>query len=520
VGESDLKKSCSSMRQASVAPRSKTVELQALQPPAANHPSEESKMRPGKLLGITGAVLVATGGGFGCAADYDEGFDAPIAENTDLALEADPLNPSSEIGQVEQAICTGGCIGTAFLCSSMPRHMCNFQLGCYYDSFGDRCVGTAASCSSIPADECVVQQGCFPVSNCPDPDPPALTPPAILAPRSTTLGVPLRLAVAGWAMGSIQYSALQGGAWTAWSTNAEFTPVEGVNRYRARRCNETTCSSESTVDVEAYAATSNLRSTFSIARTSDGFDASICPVNTAVTGMACSGSYCDWVTPRCGNVLRQVDLNPFPTPLHTDIVWTPYFSEEGGATGICPSGRVMGGIECSGRYCDNIRLACVKNIHVAHPTKCRWSGWFSEEQPPYTGANTGAIVGIQCAGRYCDSKRYYQCDFAAGAQAPGRVPITSTSFDGTWVYMQWDAVPNDPQFSQFVIGERNGSLKWHYQLDEGVSDRGDYRYRYYHRSDICRALGSGTFALSGQVWSGSDASRAGFTNPLGSITCP
>lgn len=85
--------------------------------------------------------------------------------------------------------------------------------------------------------------------------------------------------------------------------------------------------------------------------------------NKLVFGIKCSGRYCDNITPVCG----------FTTYKIYDVKWTKFVSEERGGTISCnvpnPSEKEHGnwgagepafiiGFSCKGRYCDNVALEC------------------------------------------------------------------------------------------------------------------------------------------------------------------
>jgi hypothetical protein len=92
------------------------------------------------------------------------------------------------------------------------------------------------------------------------------------------------------------------------------------------------------------------------------------------------------------------------------------------------------GIRCSGKYCDNIKVECGEatapwfgNQRLAvGVTNCSWTGWYSEEQG--TAINFGTnryATGVECNGSYCDQKRFYVCsmvdptpEFEIGAARP------------------------------------------------------------------------------------------------------
>lgn len=84
--------------------------------------------------------------------------------------------------------------------------------------------------------------------------------------------------------------------------------------------------------------------------------------NRLLAGITCAGRYCDDITPICGGTVRDL----------YDIRWTRFVSEEGGGEMACnvsnpfergdwPSGEpaFIAGLSCHGSYCDNVALECV-----------------------------------------------------------------------------------------------------------------------------------------------------------------
>ena len=68
-----------------------------------------------------------------------------------------------------------------------------------------------------------------------------------------------------------------------------------------------------------------------------------------MTGIACSGSYCDNVAIQCTNIQYTTK---------GACQWTPFFSEETGYQYL-PAGYYAAGLRCNGGYCDNMSvLAC------------------------------------------------------------------------------------------------------------------------------------------------------------------
>ena len=153
------------------------------------------------------------------------------------------------------------------------------------------------------------------------------------------------------------------------------------------------------------------------------------PTNQAISGVRCSGSYCDNVSVRCETLPYGITMQHFSV--------SETFSEEDNGIGttssegwyryddsnshVCKwagSSGIMTGFRCQGRYCDNITLECATPMthfagvtEPAELTDCSWSAYYSEEDPWFAygvGANR-YISGVRCQGRYCDNKSYYVC---------------------------------------------------------------------------------------------------------------
>jgi hypothetical protein len=78
----------------------------------------------------------------------------------------------------------------------------------------------------------------------------------------------------------------------------------------------------------------------------------------AITGMKCTGSYCDNIKVECGHPESGHSLS--------DCFWTPWVSEEGGGMNYFSGAQTFEkgarAVQCGGEYCDSMRyLACVEN---------------------------------------------------------------------------------------------------------------------------------------------------------------
>lgn len=138
--------------------------------------------------------------------------------------------------------------------------------------------------------------------------------------------------------------------------------------------------------------------------------------NRLVTGITCTGSYCDNITPICGSSAHEI----------YDIRWSGFVSEEGRAVASCnvsnpwergdwPDGEpaFIAGFSCRGKYCDNVALECVALRDVFPDSlgggSCRWTDWVSEETPTLRFSQGIAAIRMACRGRYCDEKRFFIC---------------------------------------------------------------------------------------------------------------
>ncbi len=123
-----------------------------------------------------------------------------------------------------------------------------------------------------------------------------------------------------------------------------------------------------------------------------------CPTGSLISGFNCRGKYCDNLAIGCQKQSAWVNAS----------WWTSEFSEEGGAQGICSGGFVTG-VQCKGKYCDKIRLRCA-TVSGNTPHSCKWTAtWHSEEQGRTLFDEGYALTGIKCQGSYCDNKKFYVC---------------------------------------------------------------------------------------------------------------
>ena len=86
-----------------------------------------------------------------------------------------------------------------------------------------------------------------------------------------------------------------------------------------------------------------------------------------------------------------------------NCLYTNRFSEESSSGQACPAGYVVTGIRCSGRYCDNKQLHCCMLPGLTVSGSAQYSRYFSEEGVNFSKKNGEVVVGMRCSGRYCDN---------------------------------------------------------------------------------------------------------------------
>src|SRR5215203_1579503 len=95
-----------------------------------------------------------------------------------------------------------------------------------------------------------------------------------------------------------------------------------------------------------------------------------CNPGAFVTGIRCTGPYCDKI---------QISCAPFQNATLGQGSWTAWVSEEAGGRKECPASHLITGLPGGGRYCDNISLYCVEVTNM-RAESCRDTRFVSEEQ--------------------------------------------------------------------------------------------------------------------------------------------
>ena len=135
---------------------------------------------------------------------------------------------------------------------------------------------------------------------------------------------------------------------------------------------------------------------------------SYCPSGYVVKGISCYGRYCDNKTLKCCRYTRTYDRS-------AAFGWSSWFSEESDRVrrnyAITELGFVVG-VACRGAYCDDLRLNFMRSPNLQNLRQCYWTGEFSEEQQRGNTRECGSgyfVSGIKCTGPYCDNLNLYCC---------------------------------------------------------------------------------------------------------------
>jgi hypothetical protein len=118
-------------------------------------------------------------------------------------------------------------------------------------------------------------------------------------------------------------------------------------------------------------------------------------------GAQCWLSYCDNVRLGCKEPLSGATLG--------GATWTAAFSEETTIPTICPPGTWVTGVACSGGYCDNVTLECTAVTGRTASASCGWSPQLADWMSPWEAPNGAYLRGAKCTGWWCEKMSWYYC---------------------------------------------------------------------------------------------------------------
>ena len=104
----------------------------------------------------------------------------------------------------------------------------------------------------------------------------------------------------------------------------------------------------------------------------------------------------------CGLSRAQINGLGYARALDLHMPYSNWFSEEHSGHHNCKADEAVIGVQCSGRYCDSLKVRCAKLKNSPQNIKTETSNWFSEENPINTKDDMH-VTGIRCSGRYCDN---------------------------------------------------------------------------------------------------------------------
>ena len=127
-----------------------------------------------------------------------------------------------------------------------------------------------------------------------------------------------------------------------------------------------------------------------------------CRSGFAVAGLSCHGKYCDNKRLLCRPYWPMQD-DERSSYWHSKVI-----SEEqpnaSFRTDILSQPGFVGGLGCSGQYCDNISFFVITTPHIVHTGQWEWKPFFSEESPGRSiCAQNQFVTGVGCKGDYCDN---------------------------------------------------------------------------------------------------------------------
>jgi hypothetical protein len=133
-----------------------------------------------------------------------------------------------------------------------------------------------------------------------------------------------------------------------------------------------------------------------------------CNPGSFISGIRCTGSYCDNMTISCA-LFRGAALGR--------ASWAAWVSEEQGRR-ECPQNHLIAGLACRGSNCDNVSLYCVEVTNM-QAVNCSSTREVSEEhggQLSFFSDAAGQRVfarAMKCSGKYCDNKSFDICEVTA-----------------------------------------------------------------------------------------------------------
>ncbi|WP_148273497.1 hypothetical protein [Stigmatella aurantiaca] len=146
-------------------------------------------------------------------------------------------------------------------------------------------------------------------------------------------------------------------------------------------------------EAASLATTEQAISTGWTAYTSDERPPVNCDGSSLVSAAQCSGDYCDNMRLYCQPT----------TGVRGDSYWTTSYVYAG-----CRAGYWITGLSCNDSYCTTLAVQCTAMINIS-PKNCYSSGVFSDEDGPLYFPAGYYPTYVNCAGSYCDRVSFKLC---------------------------------------------------------------------------------------------------------------
>jgi len=187
----------------------------------------------------------------------------------------------------------------------------------------------------------------------------------------------------------------------------------------------------------------------------EGWGSASC--NGLISGMDCSGRYCDKVRLGCD---YSVGMD------HGASHRNSWFSDD--SESVCSSGQFVTAVQCKGRYCDDMRITCT-SVPSTRQSNCRWLGRFSDGSGQQVFPEGARLTGLACTGRYCDDLRPRVCDVHQYCTVAGKP-------SGSWMWVENIATSGVKEYSYHSTesNKKSSSNEWSKSLTTSVSAGFEY----------------------------------------------
>ena len=134
-----------------------------------------------------------------------------------------------------------------------------------------------------------------------------------------------------------------------------------------------------------------------------------CPANMAATAMECSGRFCDNIRLQCCPYKPNETALGHAAPFHSRTISEENRHRKGKYNYFSADNGILAGFNCYGKFCDDVRGYLVRPNGLGM-TGCHWVNREFSEENRGAGCPKGQfITGLSCKGRFCDNKKIRCC---------------------------------------------------------------------------------------------------------------